>query len=112
MSSDICETFQLRYGDGASVRGEQYTDTVTLGEFQVSPQLLSLLMYSFVIDGSLRGYGQRFGVGQTYSSGSESFAKGNLGTYCGHGIQVDVGVRGKSRVPNLYSGKPSPHSSV
>ena len=35
-SVDIGQTFELEYGDGSTVSGEQYTDTVTLAGFKVS----------------------------------------------------------------------------
>ncbi|KAN0141817.1 acid protease [Lactarius tabidus] len=71
-SSDFGKNFQRQHGNGASVSGEQYTDTGTLGDFQVSAQLLcdSLSMY-FLATGQRVGQSRHFG----------------------HGIQVDVSVR-------------------
>ncbi len=33
-SSDVGQTFQFQYGDGSTVSGEQYTDTVTLAGYK------------------------------------------------------------------------------
>ncbi|KAH8997791.1 acid protease [Lactarius hatsudake] len=51
-SSDVGKTFKLQYGDGSTVSGEQYTDTVTLAGFKASKQ--------------------RLGAATTYSSGFQS----------------------------------------
>ncbi|KAH9161573.1 acid protease [Lactarius sanguifluus] len=51
-SSDAGKTFELRYGDGSTVSGEQYTDTVTLAGFKATRQ--------------------RLGAATTYSSGFQS----------------------------------------
>ncbi|KAF8265090.1 acid protease [Lactarius quietus] len=51
-SGDFGQTFELQYGDGSTVRGKQYTDTVTLSGYKAT--------------------GQRFGAATTYSSGFES----------------------------------------
>ncbi|KAI9444478.1 acid protease [Lactarius indigo] len=51
-SSDVGQTFELQYGDGSTVSGEQYTDTVTLAGFKAT--------------------GQRLGAATTYSSGFQS----------------------------------------
>ncbi|KAI9437839.1 acid protease [Lactarius psammicola] len=39
-SSDAGQSFQLRYGDGSTVSGEQFTDTVTLAGFKATRQRL------------------------------------------------------------------------
>ena len=36
-SSDFGQTFQLQYGDGSTVGGEQYTDIVSLAGHEVRP---------------------------------------------------------------------------
>ncbi|KAH9019324.1 acid protease [Lactarius deliciosus] len=51
-SSDVGKTFKLQYGDGSTVSGEQYTDTVTLAGFKATRQ--------------------RLGAAKTYSSGFQS----------------------------------------
>ncbi|KAH9041268.1 acid protease [Lactarius pseudohatsudake] len=51
-SSDIGQTFKLRYADGSAVSGEQYTDTVTIADYEASQQTL--------------------GAATTYSSGFQS----------------------------------------
>ncbi|KAH9030179.1 acid protease [Lactarius hengduanensis] len=51
-SSDVGQSFELQYGDGSTVSGEQYTDTVTLAGFEATRQ--------------------RLGAATTYSSGFES----------------------------------------
>ncbi|KAN0138185.1 eukaryotic aspartyl protease [Lactarius tabidus] len=51
-SSDFQQTFELQYGDGSTVSGEQYTDTVTLAGYQATRQ--------------------RLGAAATYSSGFQS----------------------------------------
>ncbi|KAH8986111.1 acid protease [Lactarius akahatsu] len=51
-SSDAGQKFELKYGDGSTVSGEQYTDTVTLAGFNATRQ--------------------RLGVATTYSSGFQS----------------------------------------
>ncbi|KAH9166026.1 acid protease [Lactarius sanguifluus] len=50
--SMLRQTFELRYGDGSTVSGEQYTDTVTLAGFKATRQ--------------------RLGAATTYSSGFQS----------------------------------------
>ncbi|KAH8997787.1 acid protease [Lactarius hatsudake] len=39
-SSDVGQTFKFRYTDGSAVRGEQYTDTVTIAGYEASKQTL------------------------------------------------------------------------
>ncbi|KAH8997788.1 acid protease [Lactarius hatsudake] len=51
-SSDVGQPFSLQYGDGSTVSGEQYTDTVTLAGFKATLQ--------------------RLGAATTYSSGFQS----------------------------------------
>ncbi|KAH9059064.1 acid protease [Lactarius vividus] len=51
-SSDAGQTFELQYGDGSTVSGEQYTDTVTLAGFKATRQ--------------------RLGAATTYSTGFQS----------------------------------------
>ncbi|KAI0043077.1 acid protease [Auriscalpium vulgare] len=51
-SKDIKKTFMLKYGDGSSVTGEQYTDTVSIA--------------------GLTATGQTLGSAKTYSTGFES----------------------------------------
>ncbi|EIW85946.1 Asp-domain-containing protein [Coniophora puteana RWD-64-598 SS2] len=51
-SSDVGQTFSLSYGDGSTVSGEQYTDTVVLAGLTATQQTL--------------------GAAKTYSSGFES----------------------------------------
>ncbi|KAI9444474.1 acid protease [Lactarius indigo] len=51
-SSDFRQPFSLQYGDGSTVSGEQYIDTVTLAGFKAT--------------------GQRLGAATTYSSGFQS----------------------------------------
>ncbi|KAH9019322.1 acid protease [Lactarius deliciosus] len=51
-SNDVGQSFSLRYGDGSTVNGEQYTDTVTLAGFKATRQ--------------------RLGAATTYSSGFQS----------------------------------------
>ncbi|KAH9166029.1 acid protease [Lactarius sanguifluus] len=51
-SSDVGQTFKLRYGYGLTVSGEQYTDTVTIAGYEATQQTL--------------------GAATTYSSGFQS----------------------------------------
>jgi len=51
-SGDFGQTFELQYGDGSTVSGEQYTDTVTLTGYKAT--------------------GQRLGAAKKYSSGFRS----------------------------------------
>ncbi|KAF8553168.1 acid protease [Imleria badia] len=51
-SQDVGQTFNLQYGDGSTVSGEQYTDTVSIAGFAATTQTL--------------------GAANTYSSGFES----------------------------------------
>jgi len=51
-SRDFDQTFQLQYGDGSTISGEQYTDTVTLIGYKAT--------------------GQRLGAAKKYSSGFRS----------------------------------------
>jgi hypothetical protein len=93
-SSDFGKNFQRQHGNGASVSGEQYTDTGTLGDFQVSAQLLcdSLSMYFLVIGGSLPGYWAESRCGPDLFWRLGVLREGQS-RHFGHGIQVDVSVR-------------------
>ncbi|KAH8997792.1 acid protease [Lactarius hatsudake] len=54
-SSDTRQTFSLQYGDGSTVSGEQYTDTVTLAGFKASTHShgMNSLSDQFPADGLL-----------------------------------------------------------
>ncbi|KAH8986125.1 acid protease [Lactarius akahatsu] len=81
-SSDVGQTFELQYGDGSTVSGEQYTDTVTLAGFEAT--------------------GQRLGAATTYSSGfqADQFPADGL---LGMGYESLSSYGPRSRVPEPCS---------
>ncbi|KAI9453013.1 acid protease [Lactarius psammicola] len=70
-SNDVGQTFHLRYVDGTTVSGEQYTDTVTLAGYKAAAQRL----------GAATTYSSEFRSGQFPADGLLGMAYESMSSY-------------------------------